>query len=295
MGQDDSLIFTWWNTSLAPSAKSRASSADREVVCNVIRFLINVKRSTFIALGEVSIEDARYLMETCAIEGYEYKIGISSSGRSFFDTCFIYDASKIAILSVSNIESQKGKGRKRIAQRVDLLVGEALTPFYLFVSHWPSRLWCSEGDPNRHLYGIRLRDSIDALIDEHEEPPFIILLGDYNDDPFADSLSQHVMATRDLKLVSKRDELFYNPFWKCLSQTQWDYGCSGSYFYRNGQVTQWHTFDQIIFSHAFIKGKQWRLTTDFEHVVQVPGVVEAIINKKSIFDHVPVSGQVEKV
>ena len=73
---------------------------------NVIRFLINVKRSTFIALGEISTDDARYLMEACAVEGYEYKIGVSSSGRSSFDTCYIYDASKIAILNVSKIENK---------------------------------------------------------------------------------------------------------------------------------------------------------------------------------------------
>ena len=295
MNQEDSLIFTWWNTSLAPSAKSRASAADREDAANILRYLVNIKKSTFVALGEMSIEDAKYFMDACPVEGYEYLIGVSRSGRSSFDTCYIYDTSKVVLLNTSNIESQKGKSRKRIAQHINLLVGKSLTPFHLFVSHWPSRLWCSEGDPDRHLYGIRLRDSIEKVIAEHKEPPHIVLLGDYNDDPFSDSLSQQVMATRDLKLASRRKDLLYNPFWKCLSQTEWDCGCSGSYFYRNGKVTQWHTFDQIIFSHAFIQGKHWRLSADFEHVVHVPGVIEAIIDKDSIFDHIPVSSQVERV
>ncbi|MDR9425716.1 MAG: hypothetical protein RI567_10595 [Marinobacter sp.] len=295
MTQDCSLIFTWWNTSLAPSAKARASEEERQAACNIIRYLVEIKKSSFIALGEMSKEDAEYLKEMCVIESYEYEVGVSRSGRSSFDTCYLYDASKIAIKHISNIESQKGNSNKRIAQRVDLLVGKDLTPFHLFVSHWPSRLWCAEGDPNRHLYGIRLRDSIDDLIGEYTHPPHIMLLGDYNDDPFSDSLSQHVMATRDFKLASRKKDLFYNPFWKCLSQRQWNRGCSGSYFYKSGQVTQWHTFDQIIFSHAFLRGDSWRLTQDFEHVVQIPGVIEVIRDNDSIFDHIPVSGKIERV
>jgi hypothetical protein len=291
LNQGDKLVFTWWNTALSPSAKPRAKDEDREFACYVISHLVSVKKSSFIALGEISIEDFEYFEKACSIEGYEYELGVSRVGRGTFDTCYLYDASKIEITDIFDITRNEAGSLNRIAQQVDLLVlsERALAQFHLFVSHWPSRI-STDGDGDRCVYGVRLRDCI-------PDSPYIIFLGDYNDEPFNNSLSSRsgLMATRDLKLALKRKNLFYNPFWKCLSQTNWDSGCFGSYFYRQGKITRWHTFDQIIFSRAFLLGKKWRLTLDFEHIVEVPYLVDAVMDRKKIFDHIPVSAQVEEV
>jgi hypothetical protein len=287
------LTFTWWNTSLAPSAKSRASDEDRDSVCEIVKYLATVKEADFIALGEMSELDSEYLIENCNIGDYKFIVGVSKAGKSHFDTLYLYNPSKVFISKVSNITSNRGNKVTRIAQEVTLIINDFDEPFHLLVSHWSSRLWCHENSPARDLLGVRLRDKIDEIISEYETPPFIILLGDYNDDPFADSLNHQVMATRDIELVSKKTHLLYNPFWKCFSSN--DSSPGGSYYYKTGDLTKWHTFDQIIFSHAFISAKKWKYSNCFEHIVNIPGYIEKIKDRDSIFDHFPVLGSIKRV
>ncbi|PHN78365.1 hypothetical protein AO071_22895 [Pseudomonas syringae] len=144
------------------------------------------------------------------------------------------------------------------------------------------------------MFGIRLRDSIEEVSNEGELQPFIILLGDYNDDPFDASLSQQVMASRDVDLVRRKDYLLYNPFWKYLCKKTSDHQVSGSYFYKAGKVTKWHTFDQIIFSHAFVNAKEWLLAHDCEHIVEIPMYTDLVKSPGSWFDHLPVYGIIKK-
>ena len=67
---------------------------------------------------------------------------------------------------------------------------------------------------------------------------------------------------------------------------------SGSYYYKSGKLTQWHTFDQIIFSHAFLTSNDWALCDKSDHIINVPGYVETVKDKNSIFFHIPVRGKV---
>lgn len=291
--KDISLTFVWWNTSLAPSAKTRSSLDDQKSAISVIQYLIEFCGADFIALGEMSEEDTEYMQSALSIESFEFKIGVSKVGRSKFDTLYIYNSSRIYISDVTNISSQRGGDVLKIAQKVTLVIDGYESPFYIFVSHWSSRLWCQEGSPDRDLLGVRLRDKVDEVLENDRYTPYIILLGDYNDEPFSDSLSHQVMASRDIDLVSKKSHLLYNPFWKCLGAENEVPG--GSYFYKSGKVTNWHTFDQIIFSHEFIAGEDWRFTNFHDHVVNIPGYMEKIKDKSSIFDHFPVSGRIERI
>lgn len=289
------LSFLWWNTSLSPSAKPRATIKQQSIVCDVVRYFIEIENIDFIALGEVSSLDAEYLTENCDFNGYKIKSGVESIGRSSFDTLYIYNTSKIFLQDTCNIVSNKGNSSLKVAQKLELIIDGEDALFHIFISHWPSRLWCEKNSADRHLLGIRLRDEIDELIENSDSNPFFVLLGDYNDEPFDESLSEHLMATRDIELVSKKKHLLYNPFWNYLSATSNTGKLSGSYFYKSGTLTQWHTFDQIIFSHAFIEGKKWKLVTDHRHIVNVPGYLEEVRSASTTFDHLPVSGIIERI
>lgn len=292
---DEKMVFAWWNTSLAPSAVSRSTEEDRNVACSVIIYLIEVYGADFIALGETSEEDLEYLTSICQRSGYFFSSGISKVGRSSFDICYIYNSSKVFVADSKDVLSGKGGSTLKIAKKLELVIKGTESLFYLFISHWPSRLFCDKNDANRHLYGIRLRDSIDQVIDSVDHNPFVILLGDYNDEPFDESLSEHVMASRDVDLVNRRDHLFYNPFWKYLCKKTSGNQVSGSYFYKSGKITKWHTFDQLIFSHAFISSKEWVLSHACEHIIEIPELTDLVKSSKSHFDHLPVYGIIEKV
>lgn len=291
----EQITFAWWNTSLAPSAKSRSTPEQRDVACSVIMYLIRASGADFIALGEMSEDDFRYVSEMCRFEGYVFCSEITSAGRSSFDVCYIYNSEKILISLTKDIVSIKGGATLKIAKKVELFVAGSESLFHIFISHWPSRLWCARNDASRHLFGIRLRDSINDVIAEDVKNPFVILLGDYNDEPFDDSLSQQVMASRDVELVHRREHLFYNPFWKYLCKVTNDQPAAGSYYYKSGEITRWHTFDQVIFSHAFIEAREWKLATECDHIVEIPLYTELVKSSSSKFDHLPVYGIIERV
>jgi hypothetical protein len=289
------IIFAWWNTSLAPSAKCRSTQEQKTIACSVIMYLIEVSGADFIALGEMSEEDFLYVSETCKVEGYVFATEITAVGRSSFDICYAYNSKKMFVLATKDITTKKGGTTLKVAKKFEVVVDGSTSLFHVYVSHWPSRLWCTKNDANRHLLGIRLRDSIDAVIDEHGKNPFVILLGDYNDEPFDESLSQQVMASRDVELVHRREHLFYNPFWKYLCKTTNDHPVAGSYYYKSGEITRWHTFDQVIFSHAFIEAKEWRLARECDHIVEIPTYTQLVKSSSSTFDHLPVYGIIERV
>ena len=66
---------------------------------------------------------------------------------------------------------------------------------------------------------MRLRQSLEKV---HLANPnlYIVLMGDYNDDPFSPSLSEHLHATRDRELAIQDGAFLYNPFWRRLGESR---------------------------------------------------------------------------
>ncbi|WP_155951631.1 endonuclease/exonuclease/phosphatase family protein [Pseudomonas sp. FGI182] len=290
-----SITFGWWNTSLAPKGISRKCKKTRAHAKDILSYLLFANRADFIALGETSEEDFEFLRSASDFEGYSFASGTSNNSTLKFDTCYIYNPERLSVSDPENIISIKGTKKLKIAQRLEVRIAGCNSIINIFASHWPSRLWCEQNHADRDVLGIRLRDEIDALIEDSQRPPHIILLGDYNDEPFSDSLSEQLMASRDISLVRSRPHLLYNPYWNILGNGR----CGslphgGSYFYNKGRHTRWHTFDQIIYSHAFITANTWKLSQTSAHLAEVPGLSELILSSKSKIDHIPVIGTIER-
>ncbi|WP_146117467.1 MULTISPECIES: endonuclease/exonuclease/phosphatase family protein [Pseudomonas] len=289
------ITFAWWNTGLAPSAVSRSTQDQRDVACSVIIYMMAIIQADLIALGEMSDEDFSYVAEKCAAEGYVFVSEITDAGKSTFDICYVYNSNKLFVYGSKDIISGRGKATLKVAKKLELLALGSSSMFHVYISHWPSRLWCSENNFKRSILGVRLRDQVDTIIDNMPDKPLVVLLGDYNDEPFAQSLSELLMASRDIDLVRRKPDLLYNPFWKHLSKVNAESQTAGSYFYKGGEVTKWLTFDQVIFSHAFIEAKEWRLLDDCEHILDFSDYTKLVKSSASKFDHLPVYGTIEKV
>jgi hypothetical protein len=64
-----------------------------------------------------------------------------------------------------------------------------------------------------------LRALTEGVFEEAGHPyPYIIIPGDFNDEPFDNSLSKKLMASRDRILVGKDNRYFYNPYWRHLGE-----------------------------------------------------------------------------
>ena len=295
------LSLAWWNTGLSPKAVIKDNTIYHPVCHAMVDFFINNISIDILGLCEVSINDINYLKKSFINTDYTITDGIEPVGRSKFDTCVIYKNTKLEVINTKTIISSKGNSHLRIAQLYNFRLRQTGDVFHVFFSHWPSRLHCHENDSLRQLYGIRLRDSIENIFLAEKDKAKIILMGDYNDEPFNTSLSDYLMATRDKELVKTNSNLLFNPFWRYFdvknicNEEDYTVKCCGSYFYNKGTTTKWHTFDQIIVSSAFISdNSSWKLNDKYTQIVLQEEYLN-LINKPNVpFDHLPVMSLVEK-
>lgn len=108
-----------------------------------------------------------------------------------------------------------------------LLNGEEI---HVFVNHWPSRRDGDRETGHKRVQAAEtIREFMSRLEKDTEEPNYIIM-GDFNDGPFANSIKTLMDSTT-----------LYNPMEKLLTQER------GSANYKRS----WMLFDQIMFSHNF--------------------------------------------
>lgn len=118
---------------------------------------------------------------------------------------------------------------------------------HVFVNHWPSRYGGKKkSDPKRAFTAQILRNTIDSL-QQADNSPNIIIMGDFNDYPADSSLSQVLEAAKTLGNDSQE---LINLAWKS------DEAGIGSYNYRG----HWGTLDQFIVSANLFSNK--KLTVD---------------------------------
>lgn len=295
------VSMIWWNTSLSPTAKQeRSSDEEKETAFRMINLFVENLEIDVICLGEISAADVEAMRAECSLSEYSIHEGFSSAGRSNFDICVLYRTDKLKFIDQKALVSLSGRSYLKVGQRIDFVLIPDETFIHVFVSHWPSRLWCEEHHIDRHLLGIRLRDAIDEII-SFNDSAYVIAMGDFNDEPYADSLQGHLRASRDRTLVSKNHHLMYNPFWRHMTSNVIYSGKSsdassfgGSYYYKSGKLTKWHTFDQIIFSSSFLGSTTWHLREDSVRILDIPTYTDLVKKNGHSFDHMPIFAVIEK-
>jgi hypothetical protein len=293
------LTLVWWNTSLAPLSKISASITQLNIVCNVLEWFVEQLQVDFIVLGEVNDEYFEHLEQNCRINGFRWFNLTRRDNRITFDTCVLVRDDKLQILDTENLIAHRASNSAKIGQKLIMAVADYDKPLHLFISHWASLLYCNGAD--RQYLGIRLRDEVDAIF-RSDNSAAVILLGDYNDEPFADSLTTGLSSTRDITRVRKNPRLLYNPFWRHLGEAKiYMQGVDttaknrcGSYYYQSGSITRWHTFDQMLFSSCFIGGSAWHLNEELTGIIDTPELFNLVIDSKQKFDHLPIVSVLEK-
>ena len=129
--------------------------------------------------------------------------------------------------------------------------------------------------------------------------PAIILIGDFNDEPFDPSLAHHLLATRDRELARSNTDFFYNPFWRHLGESHFyipeteTTSFGGTCFCRSDPGTHWRTLDQIIFSSSFLSQGNWQLNERETAILRLPPLDHLVQDANAKFDHFPVISVIE--
>jgi len=103
---------------------------------------------------------------------------------------------------------------------------------------------------------------LDRLIRSNKDPNFekptaypqnpnVLVVGDFNDDPFSSSLMEYLLASYDEEYVRNSFDpysvILYNAAWKALGEKH-----PGSNCYEKGTISKWNLLDQIILAKSLL-------------------------------------------
>lgn len=298
----DKLSIIWWNTSLSPSKKrDRADTEQHEAALVILAALIKKYKLDIISLGEVSPNDIHILKQNFNNSKYGFYDGSFTNAdcRINHDLCVIYNKEKLVFVNYKDITKPSHMGAIRAGHELHFNHLKSQHDFFVYVLHWPSRNHdYHEGSVNRVELGRTVRDAIEKCINEKNAEYFIIT-GDFNDEPFNDSIVKGLGTTRDRSIVIDKGQLLYNPFWRHMGHEDFLNESSeiqswGTCYYKGDKFSKWKTFDQIIFSPAFIKKTHWSLREDSVKILRDFDLEDLIYNTSYNFDHLPVMALLER-
>lgn len=294
------ITLGWWNTSLSPKTKENQATEEHKLYVAFVLFrLLNERWVDVMCLCEVTPDDIENISDAL---GDEFKIynGAFREKRKKFDICIIYRMQIVEFLGSSLVSKPHHSGTTVYAgQKVEFNISETDETLVLFIAHWSSRLYDYADSPNKAHLGMILQSAVHECITSRNNK--VIVLGDFNEEPFNESISHHLGASRDIALVKKKPGLLYNPFWRHMmysalhpnSDTTFIHG--GTYYYKNDDTSRWKTFDQMMFSSDFISGNSWHLNETETTVFSDSEFISYICSSKSKFDHLPILSVIERV
>lgn len=311
---DTGLRIVWWNTGLSPArVRSELDEARVSAAATVLEHLLEVVRADLIVLGEMGDDSLKALRTACPIAQARctWLPTFLKAGQSRFSICVLSRSDRLVVRFNSCIVKELPPPVRRVGLhfQVDLRVelnaegdvdrDDVVPGFDLIASHWPSRLHLDRADSERthiaahlrrwmsdHLYGLAQRN--------------VVLVGDFNEEPFDEGLERYLLASRDSGKVRRCKDLLYNPFWRHLSSFRpsgdtRSLGDPGTHFHPSVRHSDWHTFDQLMVSSPLVSGcSGWRLNEENTRVVQFPKLADDDGKSTSCFDHQPIVGHLER-
>lgn len=290
------LSIIWWNTSLSPPMSSKrnlASQDKKEGIATILQKFMDMKYD-FICLGEVSMEDIIHISSFLNLKKteYNYAIGAQKQGRLYFDTAILYKKNH-QLIKHDRDDCQfatmgLGSRNLKIFERYEFIHSEFGNLLSLYLSHWPSQL--QDNSLNTATISSRLRFEVEKDLESHKE---VIMMGDYNVEPFSDEMVHHLQSSRDRDIVLKKPNIFYNPCWKFLPLST-EAKVKGTYNYINGNFHTWCVIDQILISSPFLKN-QWAFDDNLTSIIDIDSLFKANEEFNNPSDHWPLSTLITRV
>jgi hypothetical protein len=301
------LKIVWWNTGMSPpTTRKIKDKRGSEGFTTVLRHLLIDDEVDLLGLCEVApleISVIDTLLGECGLEDYKVQSLYNSAGNSVNDFCIVFNDKKLKYLDHQFVNRRdENRVFYKAGVKVRLIACEG-TIFNVYLSHWQSRRSMHD-KPHRAGLGSTLRDSINSVFQATGENSHVILMGDFNDDPYEDSMTHHLKATRDKNFVLANKRVLYNPFWREMGalipyvhsdRSVWDYPYGTCYYKNHSEMTFWKTFDQILFSSSFFGKNNWHLSEGATKIYSLVEFGRYFEDWSKVSDHLPVSTKVMRV
>lgn len=179
--------------------------------------------------------------------GYEV-VHVNSPDQRGIDVGFFYRKEKFKYLSHDSIRVKFPQDSFVLTRDILHVYGLLLPskqPVHFFVNHWPSRRGgAAESEPKRVYVASLLKKRCNEIYREDPKAN-IIIMGDFNDEPFDRSIKETLGAK------SNQNELQQGDFYNCMGpmKSNWKLG---SHKFRE----HWGVLDQIILSEPLFTRKR---------------------------------------
>ncbi len=296
------LRFAWWNAALspaAPQAKSNASEDAYATVCDHITSLLQEHSCDFLALCEVSQNDVAHFTRHLQIHGISILDLTHTVGRTRFDIAVIYNNKKIKVHHKHSLNKTMTDQIIKAAQVVDVVNIDDNKVIHVYLCHWASRI-NSSGSAKRMESARMIYQSASEHMAKGED---VIVMGDFNDNPYDQSLIDNLHASRCHDTVRKYPkQFFYNPFWRSVVSEQRYSHLAKNTQYRSGSLkfkefsgTMWHSYDQIIVSGSFLNNGEWHLNEYEAKVIASKSILGDYEDSKHFIDHLPIVCEITRI
>ena len=273
------IVIAWWNCSF-----NYLPQEEHCIVQEIIAHLIN-SGCDIIGLCEIGSKKKEEIKTILSIFEKDFQINVFSekaSKRSEFDICLLVRKTRFFINECRALTHTIYNRTIRCGIRYVLKgIPEDI---YLFLLHWPSRMH-DEGGLKKGQAAVKLNKEIEDVINTKNEA-HIIVMGDFNDEPYSDSLYKELHSTRDKYLARKHTKLLYNPFWTTMKSHP-KMNQSGTYYYASGFRDKWSTFDQVLLSSSWLNNG-WDIKNESELVFVTEEILRLVTGNNSKIDHLPI-------
>ena len=253
-------------------------------------------------LGVCEIENKvvlQGLVEKLNISGRQYAIAHhDTSDQRGIDIAFIYDKKLFRKEEqFSHVILKRNATRDIFQVNFKTLPQENL--LILIGNHWPSRLGGeAESEPYRIIAAETLSYWVKRIDEIFKRQAPVIVLGDFNDEPFNRSLMDYALAERDSRRVkSKKSRKPYllNLMWPLVGNGK------GTHYYN-----EWGMLDQAMINRPFFhKNSPIRMVKDSASIFTIKGMVKRnkiqrfgrprkSLNEQGFSDHLPIALQIEE-
>lgn len=195
-------------------------------LCSIIQKMNNNMGPDILGVCEIENEAvvAKLMQKVTAVTGRNYKIVHKDTGdKRGIDIAIIYDKDKYTDDGhVFTLEIMKRNATRDLFQ-VNLATVDGKELVFIG-NHWPSRMGGKfESEPYRMMVGEILSYWIDRiheikLADNNDKNPAIVVMGDFNDNPYDRSITDYLRATGNVeKVKNARSHLLYNLMYPFLN------------------------------------------------------------------------------
>ncbi len=248
-------------------------------------------------LGVCEVENKHVLKELITMLSHPQRnydiIHDDSSDNRGIDVAFIYDKKKYSFIKTEFFQHAVVKRyatRELVQATLKTNGGNELV---LVGNHWPSRSGGQyESEPFRIITAETLSYFVERIQQIKGDDAAIIVMGDFNDEPFNRSLTDYAQSVRSKsKTTSGRKPYLFNLMWPLMGRR------TSSYVYDGRPMM----IDQFLVSKGLIKGGgKFKLDESKVKVEIFPGMVKGKYNTPVRFgqkspdisgfsDHLPIS------